>query len=119
MTYQEWIDKHFPTPESQHGKCSFATKIMVKAFPELKRVRGHFVCHLGERPHWWCIDLDGKIVDPTSKQFQFPGFYLPWDETRKEPTGKCPNCGGECYDGNYLCSKNCEIAYVAYCNGAF
>lgn len=40
---------------------------MVEAFPELKRVRGHYHCPWLSKaqPHWWCVDPDGNIVDPT------------------------------------------------------
>ena len=32
------------------------------------------------------------------------------------PTGKCMNCGGECYRGRSLCSDDCETSYMAYIN---
>lgn len=32
------------------------------------------------------------------------------------PTGKCPNCGNFCYEGNYLCSGKCTKEYMTYLN---
>ncbi|MBU2007445.1 MAG: hypothetical protein KKF08_18910 [Gammaproteobacteria bacterium] len=112
--YQYWIRKNVDTT---YGKCASVTEAMCAAFPELTRVRGHYYCVAwGEREHWWCKDQDGNIVDPTAGQFPSKGrgVYVEWEEGAKEPTGMCPNCGEYCYDGNYFCCENCEIAYVAY-----
>jgi hypothetical protein len=32
------------------------------------------------------------------------------------PTGKCPNCGNMCYNHDQMCSKRCEVSYMAYLN---
>lgn len=94
------------------GKCAERTEEIVSAFPELKRVRGHYICpQWGEREHWWCVAPDGEIVDPTA--FQFPskgilGEYREHIEGSPEPTGKCHNCGGYCFNGDWFCSEKCE-----------
>ena len=111
--YREWIE------ESSFGRgdCAEATIAMSEAFPELRRVRGHYYCVLlGERPHWWLVAPDGSVVDPTSVQFPSNGIgqYVEWDESQPEPTGKCPNCGGYCYDWRTVCSDTCGIEYVAF-----
>lgn len=97
---------------------------MQAAFPELKRVRGHYICPVwGEREHWWLVAPDGSIVDPTRDQFPSRGEFeyveLPADA--EEPIGMCANCGGYSYaskgGGDTVCSDACGDAYVAYLNG--
>jgi hypothetical protein len=119
--YAAWIDATYPTRESAYGQCDEATARMVAAFPELKRVRGHYHCILwGERAHWWCVSPEGDIVDPTARQFPSRGgHYEPWQEGEPEPTGMCPECGGLCYEGASVCSDECGRAYTAYLNSAW
>lgn len=114
--YTDWIKDNVT---KTYGQCAEVTQQMADAFPELTRVRGHYYCIVwGERAHWWLVDSDGTIVDPTADQFptKGTGHYEPWVEGSAEPTGMCPNCGEYCYDGDYLCSKDCEVAYVASLN---
>lgn len=35
------------------------------------------------------------------------------------PTGKCPNCGSMCYEGDMMCSEVCNTEYLEYLNGGF
>ncbi len=118
--YKKWIDEN--VRGSVLGRCVGLTQKMVEAFPELTRVRGHFMCRFwGQRTHWWLVDPDGEIVDSTVDQFPSAALaeaamYVTWDESQPEPTGKCPNCGEYCWDGNDLCSEECERDYVAYVN---
>lgn len=106
MTYAEWIADYEQALLRQvrllgaeelteaeriaivvRGTCREATEAMVKAFPELRRVRGHYSwC-----PHWWCETPDGTVVDPTARQFTSGGVYVEY--TGPEPLGKCMNCG--------------------------
>jgi hypothetical protein len=112
--------EHFITdPKEAYGACREVTERLAAQFPELRRVRGHYYCVTwGERAHWWLVDPEGNIVDPTASQFpsKGKGQYVEWVEGTKEPTGRCPNCGDLCYDGGYCCSENCGIAYAAYCS---
>lgn len=114
--YADWIATHYPTPESAYGQCDAATTAMLAAFPELRRVRGHYYCLVwGERSHWWLVAPDGAIVDPTACQFPSRGgVYEPWSEGADEPSGKCPNCGGYVYGGGTVCSDLCAREYEAY-----
>jgi hypothetical protein len=115
VKYSEWITKNIT---EAYGKCKEMAEEMAKIFPELTIVRGHYYCMVwGEREHWWLVDEQGHIVDPTAAQFPTKGNgeYVPWDEGAPEPTGMCPNCGEYCYDGNYCCSESCSISYAAYC----
>lgn len=116
--YQNWIEQNAPKGSDAYGKCAETTERMIKAFPELKRIRGHYYCYIwGERTHWWLQDQDGSIVDPTATQFPSGGngHYEAWDESKPEPTGICPNCGDYCYNGSNCCSENCSTEYAAYC----
>lgn len=117
--YKIWIAKN--VPKECRNQCAKYTEQMDKAFPELTRVRGHYYCAFqGERQHWWLIDEEGEVVDPTASQFPSKGigFYDIWDETQEEPTGKCPNCGDYCYKGRHVCSDSCEVSYIAYINNS-
>lgn len=102
--YKNWINKHV---SEHYGKCTEATILMAKAFPELQRIRGHYVCPFVDkkREHWWLVTKKGDIVDPTAKQFLSGGNgeYIPWIEGSPEPTGKCQNCGEYAYNNNYFC----------------
>lgn len=114
MTYQEWIEANVADP---YGRCEEATAQMAEAFPELRRVRGHYYCFAwGERQHWWMEDAEGNVVDPTAAQFPSGGrgHYEEWDGSPL-PTGSCPQCSNPVYDGGTCCSEACHAAYVAYC----
>ncbi len=114
-TYEKWIENYIFLHEPR-GKCAEATAEMIKEFPELKRVRGHVRHILGSKlsPHWWCIDTNGIIIDPTAVQFVAIIEYIPHDETQSEPTGRCPNCGEYCYNYDFACSDKCAEQYRAY-----
>lgn len=106
VTYAEWIAsfeqeqlatvkvigaEHEP-PEARlpyvlRGWCRSAVEEMVRAFPELRKARGHYA----GREHWWCVAPDGIIWDPTAKQFWIQGAYVEY--TGPDPVGKCMNCG--------------------------
>lgn len=110
---ENWLKNHDP-----YLKCAEATNEMIVAFSELKRIRGHVITECGhERPHWWLVDENGDIVDPTESQFAFIAMYIPYDESFGEPTGKCPHCGKLCYDHRFCCSDECDIAYAKYVRG--
>ncbi len=99
------------------GRCAEVSLLMMRSFPELKRVRGHYYCAIwGERTHWWLVDEDGSIVDPTADQFPSKGMgvYDEWDDDEPEPTGKCPNCGELVYSGNYFCDDKCALEFKCH-----
>lgn len=115
--YAAWIEA-FHVRVNARGQCAEATQEMGAAFPELRRVRGHVMTRAGyERAHWWLETVGGEVVDPTELQFDEYGgvlAYLPWDESQPEPTGKCLNCGGLCFDDSSVCGDACAVAYTAY-----
>jgi hypothetical protein len=106
--YQQWIAAHQPT--DPRGQCVDATLRMATAFPELRRVRGHYVCPLdGRRSHWWLVTPDGQILDPTVEQFASNGMgeYEPY--IGKEPTGQCLDCGALLFDSETFCNATCAM----------
>jgi hypothetical protein len=110
--YLKWIEKNIPNYESAYGKCRETCEKMLKEFPELKLVRGYYSCAVwGERMHWWLVDAENNIIDPTAIQFPTKGngIYQKLDEFAPQPTGKCTNCGEYIYNGNYLCSDGCKF----------
>jgi len=112
--YADWIQQNV---SETYGTCKEVTLEMAEAFPEeLKRVRGHYHCPIwGERAHWWLVDTNGGIVDPTACQFPSggAGVYQEWVEGTEEPTGMCPNCGGYSYNGRTCCCDKCHHEFIA------
>jgi hypothetical protein len=118
--YLNWISSNYGIREKCYRKCVEATTEMCLKFPELSRVRGHVREWIGDskpQPHWWCVDKEGEIIDPTNKQFFGPLDYIPWNEGTPEPTGKCPNCSGYSYNYSVCCSDKCSEEYKNYILG--
>jgi hypothetical protein len=124
--HSEWIEEYKANNRVREG-CEHATELMCKAFPELKRVAGFVLMDVEgmnkemiesclpspnmslfdrrlvwERPpgpvqHWWCVDPDGLIVDPTFSQFLASPklLYVAYSEELHgpKPEGKCLDCG--------------------------
>lgn len=110
--YQQWIDA---LPARVTGECAERTLEMQARFPELIRVRGWYWDPIRlQSSHWWLKTAEGEIVDPTAKQFTPGGWYEEYDESQPEPTGKCPNCGGYCYNHKTCCSDKCNKEYLDY-----
>jgi hypothetical protein len=111
--YQEWIAAHQPL--NPRGQCATMTERMAAAFPELRRVRGHYLCVDGRFTHWWLVAPDGAIVDPTREQFTDQhGDYEEF--TGAEPTGKCLNCGDLVFHGGFFCDAACATATEEFMN---
>lgn len=110
--YETWIDIHAPRARvDAMGQCRAVSEKMLSMFPELKLVRGHHHCMIwGEREHWWLVDEDGGIVDPTAIQFPSKGGgrYVEFPNGGLEPIGCCINCGDYCYDGEATCTSVCS-----------
>lgn len=107
-----------------YAECSNFTKKFVQRFPHLKRVAGFYCVEddlnavemLPGTEHWWCVDVDGTIVDPTAEQFSQPGPYVPLDEkVHFVRVGRCHNCGIDIYGllseaPQSVCSDECRDA---------
>ena len=52
--YRQWVDYHYPTKLAAQHQCGQATSLMVKAYPELRRVCGFFHHPFSGLPlqHW-------------------------------------------------------------------
>lgn len=105
------------------GNCERNVDAMLEKFPELRKVRGLVLPAVEADkgwPHWWLEAEDGSIVDPTVAPALIL-FYEPWDESQKEPIGKCPNCGDYCYEDKWmpLCTEKCQKKYMAYLNSQY
>jgi hypothetical protein len=79
--YAKWIAEN--RPADPWGKCEALTQLMATAFPELRRVRGHYVCPLqGRLPHWWMV---GRCETPRKAA----AFALGTRHARRRrPTGR-------------------------------
>lgn len=124
--YQEWIDKNYPTWESAISDCGNAVQKMKEVFPELEVKAGW----ISGSEHWWCVDPQGNIVDPTLVQYIGRGIKPPFHYKEFQPgmlvrVGRCMNCGDDIYkqvqtlEGNRvsICSNACERAYIKYVEG--
>jgi len=99
------------------GKCKEYVDKLCASNHDLKPVRGYYHCwSIGKQAHWWAVDSDGNIIDPTIKQFPAPriGEYEPFDGTCI-----CAECGKEVdesvakFDGRYaFCSYKCNGKFV-------
>ena len=99
------------------GKCREAAEELARTNPGWRVVRGTYVCPVwGEQNHWWCEDQNGKVHDPTCRQFPSKGLgeYC-------EFTGwlRCAVCVKEIKEeeaigmGSYpVCSDACALRLV-------
>jgi hypothetical protein len=107
--FNDWIKQNYPTKESAKLQCSEATNKMIQVFPEIERIRGYVYVGLNYVPHWWCVDINGNIIDPTAHQwFSPPLLYEPISDDEEEPHGKCLNCGALLYRSRGAESYYCE-----------
>lgn len=79
------------------GLCGLWSKKFQEKYPELKIQRGFY----SGREHWWCVEPDGTIVDPTFLQFgQIPDskkYKVLNPDTDEIQLGRCLNCGEYIY----------------------
>ena len=100
------------------GKCKEMSEQLCLENPSLTLVRGHYYCPFWnvEDAHWWTVDKEGIIHDPSRKQYPSSGqgIYTPFDGTVE-----CSNCGKTMnedeasFDSNYaFCSTVCHMRFV-------
>ena len=110
--YSEWIAEN--RPDDPWGTCEGVTRRMAEAFPELRRVRGHYVCPVqGRLPHWWMLAPDGQVIDPTRDQFASPEDGAYEEHVGPEPTGRCLNCDALLYGDARVCNDDCAREFIA------
>lgn len=101
------------------GKCREMSEALAKENPNFRLVRGLYYEPLWNReePHWWCVDEEGQIHDPTRKQYPSGGqkeFYREFDGYFD-----CEECGRKVNEDNVIqmgrypvCSERCAKALV-------
>jgi hypothetical protein len=96
LEYKLWVKQHYPNAKAATGQCHQAAKAMVKEFPELRLARGFVSTPDAELTHWWCVDQEGDVIDPTRHQFPLVFWYTEISDDHplaKYPMKKCMNCG--------------------------
>ena len=68
------------------GRCKEFCDELIESNPDLRLVRGYYYEPLWDREeeHWWCVDINNEIHDPTKKQYPSGGikeFYREFDGT--------------------------------------
>ena len=99
------------------GRCAEITATMAAERPDLRRVRGIYVCPIwGRREHWWLVDAENSIVDPTASQFPSGGLgeYEEHIEGTPEPSGLCLDCRSYVYGGRTFCCEACAASTRAF-----
>ena len=100
------------------GTCKEACEKLLGDRPDLRLVRGHYFCPYWDtdNEHWWCVDAEGNIVDPTASQFPSNGHGT---YTEFNGTVACAQCGADTPEdqvygyGNYgFCSTRCAMRFV-------
>lgn len=115
--FSDWIAASVAANGNGYAECDTRTRLMVEAFPELRRVPGYYYCPIwGRRTHWWCVTQDGTVIDPTATQFPLRGIgvYEEVTDFSKLPTGVCMDCGDPVYNHRTFCNEECEMATRAY-----
>ena len=76
--YLRWINRNVRRSTCE-GECAEISLAMATAFPELLLVEGFYLHGPWTATHWWCVDNQGRIVDPTRYQFKDKGRgrYVP------------------------------------------
>ena len=133
-SYAAWIRSYVASVSPfVRGRCRAAAREMAAAFPELRIIAGfaHWrvvdaydvgVIRTIRDQHFWCVAPDGAVVDPTASQFLGAVVaYEPLDlddpTTRERvPSGRCMDCGADCYGVRHFCSDACQESTIASLN---
>lgn len=95
------------------GKCKEYCEKLCLEDSTLKMVRGFYFCPIWNRDqqHWWCVNEQNEIIDPTCKQFPSNGHGI---YTEFNGIVTCVECGKEVpeeeatFASSYaLCSYRC------------
>jgi formylmethanofuran dehydrogenase subunit E len=100
------------------GKCrEEAEKLAKKKGYRLVRGYYHEPMWNEKQQHWWCVDDEGNIHDPTAKQFPSYGVKQFYEEF--DGLVSCEECGKEITEdemimqGPYpVCSTRCAMRLV-------
>jgi len=99
------------------GKCKEYCEELCAKDPSLRLVRGWYDDILwGRQMHWWCVDANGVIIDPTVNQFPSQyGEYIEYNGILR-----CDQCNTEVSEeyaivlsGRYAaCSLKCANRFL-------
>jgi hypothetical protein len=101
------------------GKCKEMAEELCLNNPTLRLVRGYYHEPMWseQQPHWWTIDENGIINDPS--RLQFPSRGIPEFYEEFDGTVECAECGKTMieedarFDSNYaFCSTSCIMRFV-------
>lgn len=65
-----------------YGHCHTASGVLYKIFGS-KNVKMYRAMDDEGLYHWWVVDKDGKIIDPTHEQYTLLGRKPPYDQGQK------------------------------------
>lgn len=100
------------------GKCKEYCEKAVAENPTLTMVRGYYFDPIWntEEQHWWTVNPDGEIYDPTVKQFPSNGVGI---YTEFDGNITCEECGkivkeedGQGIGSFMVCSTSCACRLV-------
>lgn len=95
--------------EKYRGKCKKICTEMAEKDPTLTIVKGWYYCPFwGKQAHYWLVK-DGKIIDPTARQFPSKGIgeYVPYDGNVE-----CAECGKTLKEEDAILES-----HYAFCSG--
>jgi len=127
LKYEKWI-RNYISKNRVLGNCKSACYEIQDEFPELEVVAGWAITQShGKQEHFWCVDVEGEIVDPTHDQWGEEILeYIVWNPGDEVAVGKCQDCGVTIYkkvdtlDGirETFCDEKCFSSYAKYVAGS-
>lgn len=103
-----------PRQPQLRGTCERAAKELAASTPGLRVARGWYLdAAWGDQEHWWCVDADGVIHDPTVEQF--PTGHIPALRSYQEYDGShpCAGCGIRVQEKDSVSGFCCGPCYGA------
>ncbi len=93
------------------GKCKEMSEALILNNPHLRLVRGHYIDHIWpDQPHWWCVDAEGNIIDPTKDQFPSKGTG---EYVEFSGLATCEHCGKQVHEDDIRQTAGRHV----YCSG--
>lgn len=119
---KQYVGSPPPLAAIVRSQCEHFSKKLAERFPHLTVQRGFY----NGAEHWWCVEPDGEIVDPTIEQFGVEvgdsSHYKVFDPLKDEIyLGCCMNCSEEIYGliergRQEICSEECARSFERYLN---
>lgn len=117
-TVEDFNDVELSDYQKYRGKCKILAEAACANDPELRLVRGFYHCPIwGKEQHWWCEYPDGRVVDPSVRQYPTKGVGATYEEF--DGWCECDECGKRIreeearFDSRYVfCSSKCNMRFV-------